>query len=254
MAKRKVEIIERPYDPQGWMVTFSDMLNLLLVFFVMLLTMKSMDTKQFRQAFGDVRPDVGVLTEGGSLVDQTPNIVPVIQRRPPSGTGQSEITTESEAYHELLAILSTVRSEEFRDLLALEITEQGIVVRFRADLTFQPNSDTLRPEAARMLHALTPLLCRLRFPLRIEGHTAAPRSGEGDPRAQMSLSLRRAHAVLVELTDRAEVPVPESKFTMAGLGAQRPRDSLDNRPAAPSDPRQGRVEIIIQTRIQAVDL
>ncbi|HPM76918.1 MAG TPA: flagellar motor protein MotB, partial [bacterium] len=38
-------------DPNAWMVTFSDLLTLMLTFFVLLLTMSSMDSKKLKEAF-----------------------------------------------------------------------------------------------------------------------------------------------------------------------------------------------------------
>ena len=38
-------------DPNAWMVTFGDLIMLLLTFFVLLLTMKSMDNKALKEIF-----------------------------------------------------------------------------------------------------------------------------------------------------------------------------------------------------------
>jgi chemotaxis protein MotB len=255
IKREREELVVREIDPNKWMVTFSDLLTLLLTFFVLLLTMKSMDIKSFQESFGTAVPKPGILTQGGSTDLVRPNIVPAVERNPLEGSGASEITTDLQAYHELLALLATLR--EAQDAVIVEITEEGISVRFMAHLTFETDSDVLRPEAVRTLNALAPLLARLRFPMIIEGHVAEAPGGSGDRRAQMSLSLRRSHAVLMQLARQADTPVPESKFTMIGRGAHRqaevPPGGADGR-LHPTDPRNSRVEILIQTRIKAFNI
>ena len=87
MAKPpKEEIVIREVDPNTWMVTFSDLLTLLLTFFVLLLTMSSMDDQKFRESFGQLTPTPGVLTQWGATQLIHPNLIPLFQRQPPSWT------------------------------------------------------------------------------------------------------------------------------------------------------------------------
>jgi chemotaxis protein MotB len=251
MPKIKEEIIIRQYDPNAWMVTFSDLLTLLLTFFVLLLTMSSMDEKIFRDSFGMVVSDPGVNDEGGSTDLVRPNVVPAVDQSPLIGSGNSQISTDIEAYQELLALLDTLREAE--GLIDIDITEDSISIRFLADLSFAPNRADLSPAAADALSRLAPLFGRLRFPLRIEGHAADSPGGGADPRAQMSLSLLRAHAVLLQLTQEGTERVPEPLVSMLGLGAHSPAvDQSRTRSTTlpPADPRNSRVEIIVDTRIK----
>jgi len=53
-------------DPNAWMVTFADLVMLLLTFFVLLLTMSSMDTKKLRNLMTHFTESTGVLEFAGS--------------------------------------------------------------------------------------------------------------------------------------------------------------------------------------------
>ncbi|HPC46476.1 MAG TPA: flagellar motor protein MotB, partial [Deltaproteobacteria bacterium] len=55
------EIRVRRIDRLGWMTTFSDMVTLLLTFFVMIIAMSSMDRKSLEDAFGFFRSVAGPL-------------------------------------------------------------------------------------------------------------------------------------------------------------------------------------------------
>jgi chemotaxis protein MotB len=52
MARRKKNLSsDTMMDANAWLVTFGDLVMLLLTFFVMLLTMSSMDTKKLKEIF-----------------------------------------------------------------------------------------------------------------------------------------------------------------------------------------------------------
>ncbi len=55
-------------DPNAWMMTFSDLLNLLITFFVLLIAMSSMDNKKLKQVSGFFQGAVGVLEKTSSGV------------------------------------------------------------------------------------------------------------------------------------------------------------------------------------------
>ncbi len=67
MAKKKKGCDCDPGLP-GWMATFSDMMTLLLTFFVLLLSMSSMDQKSVKEAIGSLQGALGVL-QGGTKTD-----------------------------------------------------------------------------------------------------------------------------------------------------------------------------------------
>ena len=57
---------EDDFDPNSWMVTFADLVMLLLTFFVLLLTMSSMDTKKLKNIMTHFRESTGVLELSGA--------------------------------------------------------------------------------------------------------------------------------------------------------------------------------------------
>ena len=53
----------------SWMVTFADLMTLLLTFFVLLLSMSTLDNQRIKVALGSLRGSVGVLSGGGQPRD-----------------------------------------------------------------------------------------------------------------------------------------------------------------------------------------
>lgn len=68
MAKKREE--ERPAGSPAWMATFSDMMNLLLCFFVLLYSMSSVDEAKWEQVVASLQSTVSILPAGGSTIGE----------------------------------------------------------------------------------------------------------------------------------------------------------------------------------------
>ena len=64
MAKKEKQE-EAPMGAPMWIVTFTDMISLLLTFFIMLLTFSSMETEKMKQATGNLAGAFGAMTNPG---------------------------------------------------------------------------------------------------------------------------------------------------------------------------------------------
>lgn len=67
MAKKKQE--EAPKGSPAWMATFSDLMNLLLCFFVLLFSMSSVDAAKFEMVVASLKSSFSVLPAGGSSIE-----------------------------------------------------------------------------------------------------------------------------------------------------------------------------------------
>lgn len=69
MAKKRQE--DAPAGSPAWMATFSDLMNLLLCFFVLLFSMSTVDAEKFQQIAASLASTFSVMPQGGSaLIDQ----------------------------------------------------------------------------------------------------------------------------------------------------------------------------------------
>lgn len=66
MAKEKQE--EAPKGSPAWMATFSDLMNLLLCFFVLLFSMSTVDAQKFEQIVASFKNNFSVLSASGNTV------------------------------------------------------------------------------------------------------------------------------------------------------------------------------------------
>ena len=68
MAKQKQE--DPPKGSPAWMSTFSDLMNLLLCFFVLLFSMSSTDTEKFEEVIASIQSSFSIFSSGGSSIGE----------------------------------------------------------------------------------------------------------------------------------------------------------------------------------------
>ena len=74
MARRRKPPEESGGTSQAWLVTFCDLLTLLITFFVLLISMSSMDSQKLRKAFGFFRGAFAALETGKGMSEAQVNL------------------------------------------------------------------------------------------------------------------------------------------------------------------------------------
>ncbi|CAN2048642.1 chemotaxis protein MotB [Candidatus Magnetomoraceae bacterium gMMP-1] len=223
-------------DPTGWMVTFADLLMLLLTFFVMLLTMKSMDTGSMRELFASMKGSTGALTEIKSnnftdMMQQTPrqDVMFVISFRMLERVMNEGVNAETE---DVLGI--------DEDIISLSENEEGFIIRVKTDLGFISGQADIIPAMYPILDRLAEVLNLVANDIIIEGHTDNIPGGKGKYASNWELSMYRAlnvHSYFLKKNLDAK------RFYVGGYGSLRPlwpNDTEDGRY------RNRRVEIILK--------
>lgn len=235
-----------------WMVTYSDMVTLILVFFILLFSMSQIDAVKFeaisesfknRMIF-DFFPSPVPMdnpTENTSTEEkgQTTNEfdMPVNddkKSKPDSDTAEdslSNLMDEVEAYldeHSLNHVISANRSE------------RGVELVLQDSILFDSGEADILPSAQPFLTKVGNLLSQINNDIKVEGHTDdVPMSSYRYP-SNWELSGARASSVVRLLVD--ENNLDEDRFSIAGYSDTKPlvpNDSASNRS------KNRRVEIVI---------
>lgn len=197
----------------AWMVTFGDMMSLLMCFFVLLISFSTMDVVKYRSLVGSLRSAFGsqhaIVTRITSGREAT---VSLGESQP----GKTSLT-DDELENELVAAVET---EGMTGQATLHRTDRGIVLRVRRDILFEPGTATLLPDAMPLLKKVA-LVCRyFTRKIYIEGHTDNFPIRSERYLSNWELSSARASSVVRYLTD-VELLAPE-KFVASGLAATVP--------------------------------
>lgn len=220
MARKLQEPAGAGLDPNAWMVTFSDLLTLLLTFFVMLLSMSSMDRKSVQAAFSFFPDALGVLEKG------TKSEVRLQENFLPRSGGKVENVFVTE---ELLQnLLEKARDEEVQDAvgyltkrLNLSRNEEGrYLVTFNPTLRFLQGTAELFPHSRQQLMELAQVIREVDVKVQIEGHADQKLAARGTYASAWVLGMARAMTVL-HLLQRYSKLDP-SRFSAGSHGSSRP--------------------------------
>jgi chemotaxis protein MotB len=225
-------------DPYGWMVTFGDLVMLLLTFFVMLLTMKSMD----RSALRTMMPSTMMAT--GPFQYQTTGTVSAPKT-------VIQVPAEVTSPEMLERILSQVNGTPFtgpdgvakqlKDLVDISADDRGVVISIGSDDLFDSGKAVLKTDRLPVLDAMGHLLAQVTNPIVIMGHADNAPIRSAAFASNWELSFYRALAVYGYLADIRGLS--GDRMAVGGFGDQRPRFSNDT-PAGRAKNR--RVEFILK--------
>lgn len=209
-----------------WMVTYGDMVTLVLTFFVLLYSFSAIDAKKYIQISNSLKGalggNVGVLNQGITVDDL------------------GEVTNPAQVMFEQLQKILSKKGLEGK--VELSQTREGIVISFKERLFFRIASADILDDAYPVLNEVGSILKENTFPIRIEGHSCdLPIKNQRFP-SNWELSSIRAVNVTKYLIDRIQIP-PE-QLSVAAYGPYRPlvpNTSEENRG------KNRRVDIIIET-------
>src|SRR5919199_5702682 len=253
---------EEHVNHERWLITYADMITLLMVLFIVLYSISQVDLAKFRRlkegvagGFGGAAA-AGALEGGAGALDGGPA---ALDAKLPS---VSDLKTASEALKAQNTRLAAERQENqvldgvqkeiqhsldadgLGDAVHFRLESRGLVVTVVTDrVLFDIGDADLLPEGREVLDHLAPALARLPNYISIEGHTDnTPISGRYP--SNWELSTARATTVLRELIERHGLPA--ERLQAAGYADQRPvagNDTVEGRAA------NRRVEIVVLSAV-----
>ncbi len=211
----------------GWLQTFGDMMTLLLVFFVLLYSISTIDADKFERMLISIQDSFsGVLPEHEAQIPQEdPDMVLPDPKEEDIPTEEEEMM---EDVHDQLA--EYLEDEELADVVMMETEDRGIVIRFQDKILFDPGEADLKEEAYQILEDIADILEELPNEISIEGFTDDVPQNTPEFPSNWELSTGRATAVLRFITEEAGLD-PE-RLRATGYGEYQPmvpNDSPENR-------------------------
>jgi chemotaxis protein MotB len=242
MAKRRENIVQgEKADPNAWMVTFSDLVMLLLTFFVMLLTMSSMDTKMLNDIRTSLNEAAGLLEYSG--LRGITSLEKFIQEY--QDTSNLFVIDQDRLKNMVpLAGLDKLISEKIKDhneILDITDDERGIVLSLKEDILFDPGETTIKKDLVPVLDSIATAIESCPNHILIMGHTDDISIHTKEYGSNWELSSYRGISVLEYFLK--EKGLSPSRFSVGGYGPSRPLCPNDN----PKDRALNRrVEIIFR--------
>ncbi len=159
-GKKKQKVEESKGGAPEWMVTFGDLMSLLLTFFVLLVSFSSIQQVKFQKALGSLQGALGLLPYQESVVFQNEPLIPQLS------------DYQNKRLRALAMELKRMVREGGMDKeITTEMMDDGVLVRIDSPVLFDVGDDHLKPQALPILKKIASANADLSTMLRIEGHT-----------------------------------------------------------------------------------
>ncbi len=200
-----------------WMATFSDMMTLLLTFFVMIVAMSEVEVKKFEEALSYFKGSTGLL--------QHETITPTMRRQ---SSLDAKTRRQAEAFEEVQRYLE---EQGLTDDVSVSLTEAGLRVIVTDSVMFRSGAADLIDPSRQLLATLAELLREHVAAVTVEGHTDDRPIQTVRYPSNWELSAARAASVVRFLLDLPDA-LPPAQCTALGHG--------EHRPLVPNDTAAGR--------------
>lgn len=216
----------------SWLMTYADLVTLMLTFFVLLFSFSSIDMIKWKNVVTSLQGSFGVL-DGG------PNVLNGISDDSKGLGSDDNVLKESDKiddvtniddflkYQEemkklemLQALLADyLRTNGLVDSVSTTIEERGLILRFQDSVLFQKGRADLIPGSHKILQKVSDILKETTNPVRIEGHTDDLPIHTAQFPSNWELSAIRATNVLQVLVKEG---LAGDRLSVAGYGEFHP--------------------------------
>jgi chemotaxis protein MotB len=229
---------ENKADPNAWVLTYGDLITLLMTFFVLIISFSRIDMEKlaevanFSKGIGD-NVVSAELKETGLFDEKVVSKTRINIDKPelPSPINDLDLISE--------AIVVFITESELAEVIDFKRTREGFMIVLKADLLFESGRVELKKEYLYLLDGLAELLGKVVNDIKITGHTDDQYSD--DDYVDSKISIARATSVCRYFVE--EGMLEPSRFGVSGYGRYRPQlpnISESNRA------KNRRVEIVIE--------
>lgn len=228
LQRKPTPIGDDKIDGQIWLTTFNDMVTLLMVFFVLLFSMGSLDVKRFKHFQNALQSAMGVLYEGkrapvGMIKPTFPPETSTHSREPALGRDRQGI-------------------DQLQQTQGLEAryTPRGIQLTLNDSLLFRSGSATVTTEGRALLARVGRVIRTIGRRIRVEGHSDNVPIATNRYPSNWELSTERAIQVVQYFIEQGNID--PRLLSAVGYADVKPRAANDSDAGRA---KNRRVEIIL---------
>lgn len=230
MSRRNKNLEEKKAGSSNWMTTFSDLMTLLLTFFVLLYSFSSVDAQKFKnmanalQSILTGQNNIAILESDPSSGEESVEKV----QNPKNQQSSSPLEGETKKIYQ--KVKEFIEKENLGAEVTLRADRRGVIIEIKENILFDSGKAKLKPESMALLDKLTNLINEFENEIIVEGHTDnVPIFNEEFP-SNWELSVTRATTVVRYFTEQKKVE--PKRLSAAGYGEYHPivpNDNAENR-------------------------
>src|SRR5690554_2618982 len=213
---------EEGHVDERWLVSYADMITVLMCLFIVLFAMSSVDQQKYEQLANSLATGFGVTDVGAN--DTAEGVVVPEEMVDATDVGFSDLELAIQEVDRLRTLMEQIDAKLAAKGLAhtveYELDERGLTVRLVGSETFfDGNSITLSGVATRVLDSVAPVLKGSPYEVSVEGH-ADKRQAVYPFATNWELASGRSTQVLRRLVEAGGMPA--TRIASVGFGDARP--------------------------------
>ncbi len=195
--RRKKKALQVEEGAPAWMTTYSDMITLVLAFFVLLFSFAVIEEARFREIISSIR--VTFLGAEGILPGSPePSEIP-------DGDFEEDEINVVDSYKVLAKIEAFIKEEGLEDRMAVKKDDRGIVLVISDAIMFDPGRADLKGGARDILGYVAELVRVIPNQVLVEGHTDSMPINTPQFPSNWELSAARAVVVVRYLIEKEDL-------------------------------------------------
>ena len=239
----------------AWVVTFADLMTLLMCFFVLLFSMSQLDAEKYSSVAAAMSSALGgkvVVTPSGNTSLNSPasplsllsTPIPTIKTTNPALNKSRNSPTRAEIQNQknYSALSKALEQEQKLGLMEIKQDEGKVIIRFQGAIAFYPGSESLAPNFVPILKNIAHALSAVPGQLIVSGHTDDRPITTQRFRSNWDLSTARAVTVVHYIINSTDIE--PSRITAQGHADTHPL--ISNTTETGRD-KNRRVEIILDS-------
>ncbi|MDV4151670.1 flagellar motor protein MotB [Clostridium sp. AL.422] len=212
MKKRK----EKPENNERWLLTYSDLITLLMVFFVVLYSASNVNQKKYEKLANSMS---NAFTGGTGINNQE------VGQPLGESSGDGELSPLVQSEEEKLQgiegqVDDMIKDLDLQDSVSTSIEERGLVISFNDSIFFDSAKADIKIDMRSKLSSLAIILNKIDNYVRVEGHTDNIPIKNEDFSSNWKLSSIRASNVVEFLIEKGSVS--PDRLSAVGYGEYRP--------------------------------
>ncbi|MFT8315205.1 MAG: flagellar motor protein MotB [Clostridium sp.] len=234
-------------NTERYMLTYSDMITLLMMFFIIMYASSNMDAVKYKE----ISDSFKIAFSGGQTIVGSGNSMDIKNKPNRSSTEsngqvQNDKTNEANQAEEnrlkqvKQIIDNYIQQNNMNTSASTQIEERGLVISIQDTLFFDSGKADVKPEFQKRIVEIGKILNTIDNYIRIEGHTDNVPISNYKYMDNLDLSTARANAVLRVLQNQSNIN--PKRLASMGYGDQRP--VADNNTDA-GRARNRRVDIVV---------
>ena len=236
----------KPDNNERWLLTYSDLITLLMVLFVILYASSNVDTGKYKQLATSFRDALNITPSGGEVGIIEGDVINSdfsddVATDSPEDESDSIVITEQQKLEQVKAEVDNLIAQSgLNSRVVTKIEEKGLVISFTDSIFFDSGTADVKEDYKRQLIEISRVLNKIDNYIRVEGHTdnVAIKTNLFNSNWQLS-AVRAANVVEIFIN---QCGINPNKLSAIGYGEFRPIQTNDTEAGRAANRR---VDIVI---------